>query len=85
MKAERELSIERMLGLGRVSRSSFYSFDAEATPGPDPDMDLRDAIQRIAVEMPGDAQLRPAADHRRAPAPRLDGESQAGLPSDARG
>jgi hypothetical protein len=49
MQAEGRLAIERMLGLGRVFRSSFYRFDVEATPGPDSDMDLRDAIQRIAV------------------------------------
>jgi putative transposase len=42
--------------LGRVSRSGFYRFD-DADPGPDPDpssteRDLRDAIQKIAVERP---------------------------------
>jgi len=40
-----------MVKLGRVSRSGFYRFD-DADPGPDPDMDLRDAIQKIAVELP---------------------------------
>src|SRR5438270_7746150 len=40
-----------MVKLGRVSRSGFYRFDG-ADPGPDPDMDLRDAMQRIAVEWP---------------------------------
>ena len=40
-----------MVKLGRVSRSGFYRFD-DAEPGPDPDMDLRDAIQKIAVEWP---------------------------------
>src|SRR4051812_49327283 len=40
-----------MVKLGRVSRSGFYRFD-EADPGPDPDMDLRDAIQKIAVQWP---------------------------------
>jgi putative transposase len=40
-----------MAKLGRLSRSSFYRFD-EAEPGPDPDMDLRDAIQKIALEWP---------------------------------
>jgi putative transposase len=52
VKADRGLTVERMLEVGRVSRSSFYRFDLEATPGHHPDMDLRDAIQRIAVEMP---------------------------------
>ena len=48
MKAGGQLTVERMVKLGRVSRSSFYRFD-DAAPGPDPDMDLRDAIQKIAV------------------------------------
>jgi len=43
--------VERMVKLGRVSRSGFYRFD-HGDPGPDPDMDLRDAIQKIAVEWP---------------------------------
>lgn len=51
MKAKRGLTIERMMKLGRVSRSGFYRFQ-EAEPGPDRDMDLRDAIQRIALEWP---------------------------------
>src|SRR5271169_6742115 len=51
MKANRGLTIERMVKLGRVSRSGFYRFQ-NAEPGPDRDMDLRDAIQRIAVEWP---------------------------------
>jgi len=41
-----------MVKLGRVSRSGFYRFD-DADPGLDPDMDLREAIQKmIAVEWP---------------------------------
>jgi putative transposase len=51
MKAGGSLTVERMVKLGRVSRSGFYRFD-DADPGPDPDMDLRDAIQKIAVEWP---------------------------------
>ena len=51
MKADRGLTIERMVKLGRVSRSGFYRFE-DAGPGPDPDMELRDAIQKIAVEWP---------------------------------
>jgi len=65
VKAGRELSIERMLELGRVSRSGFYRFDAEATPGTDRDLDLRDAIQRIAVEMPSYGRRRITAELRR--------------------
>jgi putative transposase len=52
VKAERGLTIERMVKLGRVSRSGFYRFDGNAEPGPDPHMDLRDAIQRIALQWP---------------------------------
>jgi putative transposase len=51
MKANRGLTLERMMKLGRVSRSGFYRFQ-DAEPGPDRDMDLRDAIQRIALEWP---------------------------------
>jgi putative transposase len=40
-----------MVKLGRVSRSGFYRFD-DTGPDPDRDMDLRDAIQKIAVEWP---------------------------------
>lgn len=65
MKASGELSIERMLELGRVSRSGFYRFDAEAAPKADADMDLRDAIQRIAVEMPSYGRRRITAELRR--------------------
>jgi putative transposase len=52
VKANRGLTIERMIELGQVSRASFYRFDPDAAPDPDPDMDLRDAIQRIALEWP---------------------------------
>jgi putative transposase len=51
MKAKRGLTIERRMELGRVSRSGFYRFQ-NAEPSEDRDMDLRDAIQRIAVEWP---------------------------------
>lgn len=52
MKTGRGLTIKRMVKLGRVSRSGFYRFGAARAPGPDADMDLRDAIQRIALEWP---------------------------------
>lgn len=65
MKAGRELSIGRMLELGRVSRSGFYRFEAEAAPEAEADMDLRDAIQRIAVEMPSYGRRRITAELRR--------------------
>lgn len=41
-----------MTELGRISRSSFYRFQAPAVPDGDRDMDLRDALQRIALEWP---------------------------------
>ena len=52
MKATRGLTIGRMVELGQVSRSSFYRFDPERRAGADRDMELRDAIQRIALEWP---------------------------------
>lgn len=52
MKAGRGLTIQRMAELGRVSRSGFYRRGADRPPGPDADMNLRDAIQRIALEWP---------------------------------
>ena len=52
MKAHRGLTIARMVDLGRVSRSGFYRFDDESRPVAEGDMDLRDAIQRIALEWP---------------------------------
>lgn len=52
MKAGDGLTIQRMLELGRVSRSSFYRFSPNDKPGVDRDMELRDAIQRIALEWP---------------------------------
>ena len=65
MKAQRGLSIKRMVELGRVSRSGFYRFDENARAGPDPDMDLRDAIQRIALEWPSYGRPRITAELRR--------------------
>ena len=52
MNANRGLTIERMVELGRVSRSGFYRFDGDAKPSLATDMDLRDAIQRIALQWP---------------------------------
>jgi putative transposase len=51
VKAGSALTVERMVKLGRVSRSGFYRFD-DSEPDPDRDMDLRDAIQKIALEWP---------------------------------
>ena len=65
MKAGRGLTIERMVELGRVSRAGFYRFDENADPGADADMDLRDAIQRIALEWPSYGRPRITAELRR--------------------
>ena len=65
MIAGRGVSIERMVELGGVSRSGFYRFDKDGQPGPDPDMDLRDAIQRIALQWPSYGRPRITAELRR--------------------
>jgi len=52
VKADRGLTVERMVKLAGVSRASYYRFDENTETGPDPDMELRDAIQRIAVDWP---------------------------------
>jgi len=65
MKAGAGLSIRRMLELGGVSRSSFYRFDPEGKPGADRDMELRDAMQRIALEWPSYGRPRITAQLRR--------------------
>ena len=65
MKAARGLTIERMVGLAGVSRASFYRYHEDSRPGPDPDMDLRDAIQRIALEWPCYGRPRITAELRR--------------------
>jgi transposase InsO family protein len=64
VKAGQGLTIERMVELGQVSRSGFYRFD-DVKPGPDADMDLRDAIQRIALEWPSYGRPRITAGLRR--------------------
>ena len=65
MKADRRLTIERMVELGRVSRSGFYRFGDSAKPGLDPHMDLRDTIQRIALAWPSYGRPRITAELRR--------------------
>ncbi len=65
MNAGSGLTIGRMVELGRVSRSSFYRFDPERKPGAERDMDLRDAIQRIALEWPSYGRPRITAELRR--------------------
>jgi putative transposase len=65
MKADRGLTIERMVELGGVSRASFYRFDTGRQPRSDRDIDLRDAIQRIALEWPAYGRPRITAELRR--------------------
>jgi putative transposase len=65
MNAARGLTVERMVELGRVSRASFYRFDESTHPGQDTDMDLRDAVQRIALEWPSYGRPRITAELRR--------------------
>ena len=65
MKAGSGLTVKRMVKLAHVSRASFYRFDENAESGPDPDMDLRDAIQRIALEWPTYGRRRITAELRR--------------------
>ena len=65
MKADRGLTIERMVELGGVSRSGFYRFDKGGPPRPDGDMELRDAIHRIALEWPSYGRPRITAELRR--------------------
>lgn len=57
--------MRRMLELTEVSRSSFYRHQADGVPRPDPDLDRRDAIQRIALEMPSCGRPRITAELRR--------------------
>jgi transposase InsO family protein len=65
VNANRGLTIERMVELGRVSRSGFYRFDGDAKPSLATDMDLRDAIQRIALQWPRYGRPRITAQLRR--------------------
>jgi putative transposase len=65
MKTNRGLSIERMVELGGVSRSGFYRFDEDRPSRPDGDMELRDAIHRIALQWPSYGRPRITAELRR--------------------
>ena len=65
MKAGSDLTVKRMVKLAQVSRASYYRFDEGAEIGPDPDLDLRDAIQRIALEWPSYGRRRITAELRR--------------------
>lgn len=62
--SDNELAIERMCQLAGVNRRGLYRFDPDAKPA-ERDMDLRDAIQRIALEMPSYGRPRITAELRR--------------------
>jgi len=64
VKAGSSLTVKRMWKLAHVSRASFYRFDENAQSDPDLDMDLRDAIQRIALEWPSYGRRRITAELR---------------------
>jgi len=53
-----------MVALAGVSRASYYRYDPEAT-GPVRDVDLRDAIQRIALRFPAYGRPRITAELKR--------------------
>lgn len=65
MKADRGLTIARMVELSGASRAGFYRYEDEVAVRPDRDMDLRDAIQRIALEWPSYGRPRITAALRR--------------------
>jgi putative transposase len=58
------MSIEEMCGLAKVSRATFYRFLSTPQAG-DAELDLRDAIQRIALEFPSYGRPRITAELRR--------------------
>src|SRR3954454_19994046 len=65
MNAGRGLTVGRMAQLGHISRASFYRFDENIAPGHNADMELRDAIQRIALQWPSYGRPRITAELRR--------------------
>jgi transposase InsO family protein len=54
-----------MMKLSQVSRASFYRYQSVVSPEADPDMNLRDAIQRIALEFPSYGRPRITAELKR--------------------
>jgi putative transposase len=62
---EAAMSVEHLCDVARVSRSGYYRFLSTPEAG-DGDLDLRDAIQRIALEFPSYGRPRMTAElHRR--------------------
>ena len=62
---DRGLTIERMVRLAQVSRASYYRFEENVGSRSDSDMELRDAIQRIALEWPSYGRRRITQELRR--------------------
>jgi transposase InsO family protein len=58
------MTIQRMCELGGLSRAAFYRFDPQLE-ALDPDLDLRDEIQRIALEFPSYGRPRITAELKR--------------------
>ncbi len=58
------MTVEQMCTLAGVSRVGFYRFPPDP-PGPDPELELRDAIQRIALEFPSYGWRRMTAELKR--------------------
>jgi transposase InsO family protein len=58
------MTVQRMCALGGLSRAGFYRFDPERE-ALDPDLDLRDEIQRIALEFPSYGRPRITAELKR--------------------
>ena len=54
-----------MVELGGVSRASFYRFHEDRAQPPAADLELRDAIQRIALDWPSYGRPRITAELRR--------------------
>ena len=65
MKVRHGLKIRRMVELSQISRSRFYRDEPADGRRADPDLELRDAIQRIALEMPSYGRPRITAELRR--------------------
>jgi transposase InsO family protein len=65
VKSNRGVTVGRMVKLGGVSRAGFYRFDEEDSPRADRDMDLRDAIQRVALKWPSYGRPRITAELKR--------------------
>ena len=58
------MTVTRMCQMGQVSRAGLYRFDPESER-PDDDLDLRNEIQKIALEFPCYGRLRITAELRR--------------------